>query len=55
MLIFAVLTIDVLQDIQRKNKQIIKKAQKNLIKSLKKEGRMKKTEKNIMWGKLTKK
>ena len=31
------------------------KKQKNLIKSLKKEGRMKKTEKNIMWGKLTKK
>lgn len=28
---------------------------KKLIKSFKKEGRMKKTEKNIMWGKLTKK
>ena len=40
---------------KRYEDEIIKKTQKKLIKSFKKEGRMKKTEKNIMWGKLTKK
>ena len=40
---------------QTNNQKNTKKVNKKLIKSFKKEGRMKKTEKNIMWGKLTKK